>query len=376
MQTEILNCPTGQFSLVRPGTPKNTSLRAWDAADEYLINYTDSHFSHCPLAIFNDSFGALGVALHQQANIWVSDSFCAKQALEINQQTNQIASSTQIHGPLSLPEDMPNLCLYKIPKNTSFMEYQLSQLAQRSHQQQKPTTVLLSGMMKHLPKTLLDILAKYGEPTRLPFVKKAMLVVLQIGIDKPGSTSPYPTTAKFNGTHIQGHANVFGRSKLDQGTQLLLQHRDKLPEASNVADLCCGTGIIGLHYAQRTPSAHVDFYDESYSAVECVKRGIELNGLTSSYSCFWGDGLASADSQQYELILCNPPFHELHAVSDHIAWRLFKDAKRCLKLGGDFIIVGNRHLGYHTRMKKLFGNVHTIASNAKFVVLRSKVEAK
>jgi len=34
--------------------------------------------------------------------------------------------------------------------------------------------------------------------------------------------------------------------------------------------------------------------------------------------------------------------------------------------------VGNRHLNYHVKMKRVFGNAELVASNKKFVVLRSR----
>ena len=32
--------------------------------------------------------------------------------------------------------------------------------------------------------------------------------------------------------------------------------------------------------------------------------------------------------------LCNPPFHQQHAVTDHIAWQMFNDSFKALKQGG------------------------------------------
>ena len=36
---------------------------------------------------------------------------------------------------------------------------------------------------------------------------------------------------------------------------------------------------------------------------------------------------------------------------------------------GELHVVGNRHLAYHAKLKKLFGNCTTRAGNGKFVVL-------
>ena len=70
-------------------------------------------------------------------------------------------------------------------------------------------------------------------------------------------------------------------------------------------------------------------------------------------------------------ILCNPPFHQQHAITDHIAWQMFNDARRSLKYGGELYVVGNRHLDYFRKLKRAFGNCTTIATNNKFVVLKA-----
>jgi 16S rRNA G1207 methylase RsmC len=70
-------------------------------------------------------------------------------------------------------------------------------------------------------------------------------------------------------------------------------------------------------------------------------------------------------------VLINPPFHQQHSVGDAIAWKMFKDAQRVLVAGGELRLVGNRHLAYHAKLKKLFGNCETIAATTRFVILSS-----
>ena len=45
------------------------------------------------------------------------------------------------------------------------------------------------------------------------------------------------------------------------------------------------------------------------------------------------------------------PFHQLQAITDHIAWQMFSDAHRVLPQGRT-LIVGNRHLDYHNKLKR------------------------
>jgi len=43
-----------------------------------------------------------------------------------------------------------------------------------------------------------------------------------------------------------------------------------------------------------------------------------------------------------------------------------------LRRGGELRVVGNRHLGHHARLRKIFGNCETIAANRKFVLLSAR----
>ena len=83
------------------------------------------------------------------------------------------------------------------------------------------------------------------------------------------------------------------------------------------------------------------------------------------------DCLASQADQSLDYVICNPPFHQQQAVTEHIAWQMFNDAKRCLKAGGKLRIVANRHLPYYEKMTVLLGGCRHIASNNKFVILES-----
>ncbi len=50
---------------------------------------------------------------------------------------------------------------------------------------------------------------------------------------------------------------------------------------------------------------------------------------------------------------------------------MFHHARRCLKINGELYIVANRHLDYFHKLKKIFGNCATIATNNKFVILKA-----
>ena len=84
-----------------------------------------------------------------------------------------------------------------------------------------------------------------------------------------------------------------------------------------------------------------------------------------------GDAMSPLPDAGVDLVLNNPPFHTHRATTDIVAWRMFTGARRALRPGGELWVVGNRHLGYHVKLRKIFGNCETVAASPKFVVLRS-----
>jgi 16S rRNA G1207 methylase RsmC len=69
--------------------------------------------------------------------------------------------------------------------------------------------------------------------------------------------------------------------------------------------------------------------------------------------------------------LCNPPFHQETTIGDFIAWQMFVDARRALKTGGVLRVIGNSHLGYHLKLKRIFGKSKIIVSNERFMIVEA-----
>jgi 16S rRNA G1207 methylase RsmC len=185
---------------------------------------------------------------------------------------------------------------------------------------------------------------------------------------------PYPKSwqiAEYQ-WQLKDHANVFCFGKFDIGTRFMLQH---LPTTNveTVIDLGCGNGLLGLRALELYPNAHVQFCDESAMALASAQNNVSLNHPEELARCRFSqdNGLQHQESDSVDLILCNPPFHQQNTISSHIAQQMFRDAKRCLRSGGQLLVVANRHLGYHPLLKSLFGGYKLLASNSKFVILSS-----
>jgi 16S rRNA (guanine1207-N2)-methyltransferase len=370
----LFNVPQGQFHLQRLPIRKHELLRAWDAADEYLLQHVagiESTEFAGKLVILNDSFGALATALHQLHPTAISDSYLSQQATRENLRLNAItADSVQLLDSLSLPAAGVDYLLLKIPKTLALLEYQLLQLRPLLNPDCK---IIAAGMVKNLPPTAWKLLERLIGPTRpSPAQKKARLIFASLDKQLTLPANSYPQRYHLENSDwlISNHANVFSRDSLDIGTRLLLQHLQPKTAAHDVIDLGCGNGVVGLMLASQLPEARLSFVDESFMAVASARENFQVAFAGSRQAQFIvGDCLNDFAGESADYIVCNPPFHQQHTVGDQIAWQMFQQAQRVLRSGGELRIIGNRHLNYHLHLKKLFGNWQSVAGNSKFVIL-------
>lgn len=354
----------------------NRSLQAWDAADEYLINHIEeqdlvSKVSN--ILIFNDQFGALTTSLTHAHLFCVNDSYISQQGIQHNIEQNHLSNENVsfLNSLSPLPENI-DLILYKIPKSKSMLIEQLIKIKQRYSEK---TLFIATDKAKDIHSSTLKLFEKYlGETKTSLAVKKARLVFSQLS-NKVDIESPFPTIWALENTDfsIYNHANVYAREKLDIGARYFMKNLPTVSANSSVIDLGCGNGVIGLTVLSQQPQAEVLFIDESYMAIASAEESIKHNLPEQLSQCRFqlNDCLTDVLDNSVDLILCNPPFHQQNATTDHIAWQMFRDSYRVLKKGGELRIIGNRQLGYHVKLKRLFGNEKLIASNEKFVTLSS-----
>jgi 23S rRNA (guanine1835-N2)-methyltransferase len=369
------------LQLVRyPQDLQHPSWQAWDAADEYLIEYVEQHFqdlqSHS-ISIYNDDFGALACWFADTKPLWVSDSYVAKQSCLINLQQNELPTeSVTFYDSVTSVDTPADLVLLKIPKTTALLEQQLIDLQARVT---PSTTVIAAGKATLIQKSTLALFEKYlGSTTTSLARKKARLIFCQPTACK-SHASPYPSIwftdkPRFE---ISNLANVFARQQLDIGARFMLEHLSKLANMDNktVIDLGCGNGVLGLHILNQNKKTQVVFVDESYMAVASAKQNVLANlpekesGSEFIVNNCLDDFTEKSKFSEVDIVLCNPPFHQQNAITDHIAWQMFKDAKSILKKGGQLFVVGNRHLDYPNKLKRLFGSATTVTTNQKFSIL-------
>jgi len=373
---DTLTHGASSFELARFPLRHNDPLRAWDAADEYILHHLDET-QPAPgsrVLIVGDSFGALTCVLHRfHPTLW-TDSFLGREAAAFNLKHNDLeADSVAMVTGDQDPAGEYDLVLIKAPKALDALEDILIRLRSSL----KPTTqIILGSMIKHTPGSVYKTLERVIGPTTTSLGRKKArlaLTVFDSALEVPtGGKKKIYEIDEFD-LKLGSRPGVFSGDKLDLGTRVLLGSVPKTEAPIQAADLGCGNGALGLALARRCPHASVIFVDESDLAVVSARENSALCGLADhDFEFRVADGLADQDFDTLDLVLCNPPFHQAQAVGDQIAWRMFEQAKRALKPGGDLLVVGNRHLGYHIKLQRLFGNADVVDSDERFVVLRGR----
>jgi 16S rRNA (guanine1207-N2)-methyltransferase len=370
----ILDTPFAQLDLLRQPHQPNEPLQAFDAADEYLLKHLHEQGLGASDAVLllNDGFGALACSLAGQCRLTSSgDSHLGRIALDNNLARNGLASDAVTFVPASgTPQGPFDWVLIRVPKTLALLEEQLIRL----HGQLAPGARVVAGaMVKHLPRAAGDLLERYIGPVQASLALKKARLLTATPETKAAPASPYPTRYRLDNPAIEllNHANLFCREGLDIGTRAFLPHLPRHLGRLRVADLGCGNGVLGIAYALGSPQAQLTLVDESYMAVQSARDNWRAALGERPVEIHAGDGLAEQPAESLDLVLCNPPFHQQQVVGDFLAWRMFQQARAALVKGGELWIVGNRHLGYHAKLGRLFRGVEQVAATPKFVVLKA-----
>ncbi|MFI5569690.1 methyltransferase [Streptomyces sp. NPDC051740] len=361
-----------------PEDPRNR-LRAWDASDEYLLGHLADR--QVPLSgavvVVGDRWGALVTALAAHRPTQITDSWLGQEATRANLARNGAEpGAVRLLTTQDPPPARIDVLLVRVPKSLALLEDQLLRLAPAVHE---GTVVVGTGMVKEIHTSTLDLFERILGPTRTSLAeKKARLVFCtpDPARERPANPWPYRYTlpggiGPVSGATVVNHAGVFCADRLDIGTRFFLKHLPAGRDGGRVVDLGCGNGVVGTAMALADPRAEVLFVDESFQAVASAQATYRENDVPGHAEFRVGDGLSGVPADSVDLVLNNPPFHSHQATTDATAWRMFTGARRTLRRGGELWVIGNRHLGYHVKLRRLFGNSEVVSSDPKFVVLKA-----
>lgn len=350
---------------------ETAELRAWDAADRYLLDVAAPAIAHAAgdVVVIGDTHGALTLgaltlgAPHVRVH---TDSLVAERALRANA-AEQGLTDFSLHALDEVITAATRLVVLRLPRALDQLDALTREVARAGH----PEVVLIAGnMLKHMTPTQNDVLRDSFEQVDVSLARgKARLLTAR----RPRPVTARPATEmrldEFDLT-IVAQPGVFAGATLDIGTRALLEVSDQWPTYDRAIDLGCGSGVLATMLARHAPSAHVIASDVSAVAVASAALTARANGVT--VEAVRDDGLSMQADGSADLIVLNPPFHVGAAVHSGVAERLFVEAARVLRPGGQLWAVWNSHLAYTPALERSVGPTRQVARTPKFTVTVSR----
>ncbi len=164
-------------------------------------------------------------------------------------------------------------------------------------------------------------------------------------------------------------SGIFSKERIDKGT-LVLAENMQIAKNSDVLDIGCGIGILGIA-AAKLFDANGMMIDINKRAVMLAKKNIKLNNVEADV--LQGNLYDKIKKNYFDAVLSNPP----QTAGKKICFQLIEESKNHLKNGGTLQLVARHNKGGRTlskKMQEVFGNVKVIAKKAGYWVYLSVKE--
>jgi len=127
---------------------------------------------------------------------------------------------------------------------------------------------------------------------------------------------------------LKSDRGVFSKDSLDDGTRYLLETILQADLGTNLLDVGCGIGPIGLILAKADPKRHVTLTDVNLRALALAKENAQSLGVSSQVEIITSDVYTNI-SHPYDTIVSNPPIRAGKAVT----YRIYDEAPTHLMMG-------------------------------------------
>lgn len=151
---------------------------------------------------------------------------------------------------------------------------------------------------------------------------------------------------------------LFSPEKLDDGSLMLLDYIDFLPDDNSI-DLGCGYGVLGMTAAKSCPNGVHILIDKDFVAIDYAQKNCQNNGLINT-KVLLSNGFSNInDATKFSLVMSNLPAKA--SKEQHYLYLL--DAYQRMQTGARFYVVTIN--GLRDFMKRSFTEVFGNAKKLK-----------
>lgn len=357
-----MNQEKENYNIERHDLTKDKSLKAWNAADEYLLkHYNELTTKPERVGIYNDRFGYLSCHLHSDLPTVIATNKGQEKAIKLNFEANNLRPIS-FSNPLSGIDNKLDYVSLKLTKSLDLFRLFLEHIIANSSAELRVTCAF---MTRNFSPNFLQIANDYFDVVEQSrALKKARLLILSK--KKETTATNTITTLTYKNQEYKQYLGVFSADHIDYATQFFLKHIELKQTDTCILDLASGNGIIGNEIFKLHPSSEIHLMDDSVLAVSSAQLNIQGENIHHHFN----NELSDFAENFFDLIVTNPPFHFEYEINIEIPIQLFKDCFRCLKEGGNLQIVANKHLNYKVHLEPVFSAVQVLAEDKKFVVYK------
>lgn len=377
---------------------ESPELVAVDAADRLLLDELSDALKQDPslaastLVIIGDTHGALTLGALSLGELGLHGPGARCGSVRVHQDTRSGELALDANAA-TLAEFLPveatfahhsldaelvagaRIVIVRLPRGLEQLEQWAALIAAHAA---PDVLVLAGGRIKHMTLGMNEILGHSFDTVEASLAQQKSRVLRVRGprVDEAQAAEKLWPKRQFHADAdltVCAEGGVFAGTSIDIGTMSLLAVLDRVSgtQGQRIIDFGCGTGVLATTLARLRPTAHIIASDQSAAAVASARATAEANGVGDRVEVVLDDGLSSQPDESADLIVFNPPFHSGAAVHAGTSMRLFAEAGRVLKPGGELWVVANRHLSYKPALRTLVGSTREIRRNAKFTVTAS-----
>lgn len=159
---------------------------------------------------------------------------------------------------------------------------------------------------------------------------------------------------------------MFSPDKIDHGSALLAQHFEGAL-SGQVADLGAGWGWLAAQALKQDAITGLDLYEAERTALDAARANI-----TDPRARFiWEDVAKISAPKAYDMVICNPPFHQTRAAEPALGLAFIAKAAEILKPSGKLWLVANRQLPYEDALGRAFTKWVYLEDTPHFKVIQA-----
>ncbi|WP_374974914.1 class I SAM-dependent methyltransferase [Microbacterium trichothecenolyticum] len=346
-------------------------LVATDAADRLLLDASASARAGAEdggLVVIGDAYGALTLTAAADGGLGIrvhQDPLTGERALAANAGRFGLGDA---FASLPLASELvrgARVVLLRLPRSLDALRDIVGLIAAHAA---PDVVVFAGGRVKHMTLAMNDVLRESFARLDVTHARQKSRVL--VAREPHHGGDPVPSRATHDGIVVCAYGGAFAGASIDIGTRFLLEHLPPLDDGTAI-DFACGTGVVATALTLRHPSLRVLACDQSAAAVASARATAAANGVAERVEVVRDDMLGAQPDASATFIALNPPFHSGSAVHEGIAPRMFAEAARVLRPGGELWAVWNSGLRYRPALERTVGPTRQVARNAKFTVTAS-----